>query len=127
MSAPRGVIDLIGRDPTLACDIRVAQQGDFQIGLPEVNIGILPGGGGTQRLPRVIGTAAALMHILMGSHSPPSKRPRRGSSTRPFPEKHWTAQRKSPRALHPILRNPFAILSGSSEVLWKRLWMRVCG
>ena len=51
---------------TLACDIRIAQQGDFQIGLPEVNIGILPGGGGTQRLPRVIGTPAALMHILMG-------------------------------------------------------------
>jgi enoyl-CoA hydratase len=51
---------------TLACDIRVAQLGDFQIGLPEINIGILPGGGGTQRLPQVIGTAAALMHILMG-------------------------------------------------------------
>jgi enoyl-CoA hydratase len=51
---------------TLACDIRIAQQGDFQIGLPEVNIGILPGGGGTQRLPRVVGTSAALMHILMG-------------------------------------------------------------
>src|ERR1700692_829343 len=51
---------------TLACDIRIAQQGDFQIGLPEVNIGILPGGGGTQRLPRVIGTPAAVMHLLMG-------------------------------------------------------------
>jgi enoyl-CoA hydratase len=50
----------------LACDIRIAQLGDFQIGLPEINIGILPGGGGTQRLPRTIGTAAALMHILMG-------------------------------------------------------------
>jgi enoyl-CoA hydratase/carnithine racemase len=55
-----------GFEFTLACDIRIAQQGDFQIGLPEVNIGILPGGGGTQRLPRVIGTPAALMHILMG-------------------------------------------------------------
>src|SRR5258705_2692860 len=51
---------------TLACDIRIAQLGDFQIGLPEINIGILPGGGGTQRLPRTIGTAGALMHIVMG-------------------------------------------------------------
>lgn len=55
-----------GFEFTLACDIRIAQVGDFQVGLPEINIGILPGGGGTQRLPRVIGTAAALMHILMG-------------------------------------------------------------
>src|SRR5215475_8415520 len=55
-----------GFEFTLACDIRIAQQGDFQIGLPEINIGILPGGGGTQRLPRTIGTANALMHILMG-------------------------------------------------------------
>jgi enoyl-CoA hydratase/carnithine racemase len=55
-----------GFEFTLACDIRIAQHGDFQIGLPEVNIGILPGAGGTQRLPRVIGTPAALMHILMG-------------------------------------------------------------
>ncbi|HJW41729.1 MAG TPA: enoyl-CoA hydratase/isomerase family protein [Rhizomicrobium sp.] len=50
----------------LACDIRIAQAGDFQIGLPEINVGILPGGGGTQRLPRTIGTANALLHILMG-------------------------------------------------------------
>jgi enoyl-CoA hydratase/carnithine racemase len=55
-----------GFEFTLACDIRIAQEGDFQIGLPEINIGILPGGGGTQRLPRTIGTANALMHILMG-------------------------------------------------------------
>ena len=55
-----------GFEFTLACDIRIAQEGDFQIGLPEINIGILPGGGGTQRLPRTIGTANALLHILLG-------------------------------------------------------------
>jgi enoyl-CoA hydratase/carnithine racemase len=44
-----------GFEFTLACDIRIAQVGDFQVGLAEINIGILPGGGGTQRLPRVIG------------------------------------------------------------------------
>jgi enoyl-CoA hydratase len=50
----------------LACDLRIAEDGDYLIGLPEVNLGLLPGAGGTQRLPRSIGTAAALMHILMG-------------------------------------------------------------
>jgi enoyl-CoA hydratase/carnithine racemase len=62
----------------LACDIRIAQQGDFQIGLPEVNLGILPGGGGTQRLPRIVGTAAALMHILMGVTLSPVEAARKG-------------------------------------------------
>lgn len=56
----------------LACDIRIAQDGDFRIGLPEINIGILPGGGGTQRLPRTIGTPNALLHILMGETLTPA-------------------------------------------------------
>src|ERR1700719_2324522 len=51
---------------TLACDLRVAEDGDYLLGLPEVNLGLLPGAGGTQRLPRAIGASAALMHILMG-------------------------------------------------------------
>jgi len=67
-----------GFEFTLACDIRIAQAGDFQIGLPEINVGILPGGGGTQRLPRTIGTAAALMHILMGVTLTPAEAARRG-------------------------------------------------
>src|SRR5205807_3669963 len=67
-----------GFEFTLACDIRIAQAGDFQIGLPEINIGILPGGGGTQRLPRIIGTPAALMHILMGVTLSPDDAARRG-------------------------------------------------
>jgi len=62
----------------LACDIRIAQLGDFQIGLPEINIGILPGGGGTQRLPRVVGAAAALMHILMGVAVSPADAEKKG-------------------------------------------------
>jgi enoyl-CoA hydratase/carnithine racemase len=45
---------------TLACDLRIAEDGDYLIGLPETELGLLPGAGGTQRLPRTIGPAAAL-------------------------------------------------------------------
>jgi enoyl-CoA hydratase len=62
----------------LACDIRIAQDGDFQIGLPEINIGILPGGGGTQRLPRTIGTPNALLHILLGQTLSPAEAAAKG-------------------------------------------------
>jgi enoyl-CoA hydratase/carnithine racemase len=48
------------------------------LGLPEVNLGLLPGAGGTQRLPRTIGTAAALMHILMGVALTPREAERKG-------------------------------------------------
>src|ERR1700752_3773970 len=51
---------------SLACDIRIAEDGDYLIGLPETELGLLPAASGTQRLPRTIGPAAALMHILMG-------------------------------------------------------------
>jgi enoyl-CoA hydratase len=62
----------------LACDLRVAEEGDYLLGLPEVNLGLLPGAGGTQRLPRTIGPAAALMHILMGVALTPREAERKG-------------------------------------------------
>ena len=55
-----------GFELTLACDIRVAGRDVTSIGLPETRVGIFPGGGGTQRLPRVIGEAKALEMILRG-------------------------------------------------------------
>jgi len=55
-----------GFEMTLACDIRIAAHDVTAIGLPETRVGIFPGGGGTQRLPRVIGEAKALEMILRG-------------------------------------------------------------
>ena len=40
------------------------------VGLPEVNLGLLPGAGGTQRLPRIIGPSVALKMMLTGKHVP---------------------------------------------------------
>ena len=56
-----------GLETALCCNYRIASKTAF-VGLPEVNLGLLPGGGGTQRLPRLAGPAEALKMMLTGSH-----------------------------------------------------------
>ena len=48
-----------------ACDTRIARE-DAKLGQPEINLGIMPGGGGTQRLPRLVGEGQAMRLILSG-------------------------------------------------------------
>lgn len=67
-----------GFEFALSCDLRIAEEGNYLIGLPEINLGLVPGAGGTQKLPRIIGTAAALMHILSGDPVPPREAARLG-------------------------------------------------
>jgi enoyl-CoA hydratase/carnithine racemase len=55
-----------GFELSLSCDIRIAAAGDHRFGLPEVSLGILPGGCGTQRLSRLIGAGRAIDFILRG-------------------------------------------------------------
>lgn len=54
-----------GLELALTCDIRIAEE-HAKVGLPEVNLGLLPGGGGTQRLPRVVGSAKAKEMMFTG-------------------------------------------------------------
>lgn len=61
-----------GLELALGCHYRVASA-DAKLGLPEVNLGLIPGGGGTQRLPRLVGVKAALDIIVSGA---PIKAPR---------------------------------------------------
>lgn len=55
-----------GCELALACDLRIADE-TASFGLPEVNIGVLPGAGGTQRLPRTIGVTKAKEMLFLGS------------------------------------------------------------
>ena len=67
VAAPTGSALGGGYELALACHHRIAlDDAGIQLGLPEVSLGVIPGAGGTQRLPRIIGIQAALEHIAQG-------------------------------------------------------------
>ena len=74
-----------GYEIALACDIRIAAEGRYRIGLPEVTLGLLPGTGGTQRLPRLIGRGRALELMTTGRTVAPAEAERLGMVDRLVP------------------------------------------
>ena len=74
-----------GYEIALACDIRIAAEGRYRIGLPEVTYGLLPGAGGTQRLPRLIGRGRALELMTTGRTVTPAEAERLGMVDRLVP------------------------------------------
>ena len=78
-SSPKPIIAAIngtafggGLEVALCCDYRIASN-TAPVGLPEVKLGLLPGAGGTQRLPRLVGAAAAIQAIVSGDPIPAAK------------------------------------------------------
>jgi E-phenylitaconyl-CoA hydratase len=73
-----------GLEIALACDLRIAAENAI-FGLPEVTLGIIPGAGGTQRLPRLVGPERALDLILSGRRIPAEEAQRMGLVGRVVP------------------------------------------
>ncbi|HKV54476.1 MAG TPA: enoyl-CoA hydratase/isomerase family protein [Candidatus Binataceae bacterium] len=139
MLLPQAVIAAIngdcmggGYELALACDLRLAADGPFQIGLPEATLGILPGGGGTQRLPRLIGRGRALEVMLFGNVYGPREALQMGMVNRvlapellmPF-ALSWarTLARRPPRSIAAIKR---AVHLGADRDLEAGLYIERC-
>ncbi|GAC1512945.1 MAG: enoyl-CoA hydratase-related protein [Candidatus Dormibacteraceae bacterium] len=75
-----------GFELALACDLRFAAEGKYQIGLPEVNLGLFPGSGGTQRLPRLVGLSKGLDLIANATTMSPAEAKELGLLDRLFPD-----------------------------------------
>ena len=93
-----------GCEMVLACDYRICTDDkSTKIGLPEIQLGVLPGFGGTQRLPRLVGLQAALDIILAGKSVDGKKSPENpGSSINVFPKNSLST--KPERKLWSLLR-----------------------
>ncbi|MGC6425251.1 MAG: enoyl-CoA hydratase/isomerase family protein [Lentimonas sp.] len=75
-----------GLEIAMACDIRFGAEGSYKLGLPEAKLGLLPGNGGSQRLPRIVGASNAFMLLASGESIEPAEALRIGLINRLFPQ-----------------------------------------
>jgi 3-hydroxyacyl-CoA dehydrogenase/enoyl-CoA hydratase/3-hydroxybutyryl-CoA epimerase len=107
-----------GLELTLCCHWRVlSDDPKAVVGLPEVNVGLLPGGGGTQRLPRLIGVPAALNLMLTGTPVKPAEALKLGIVHALAPADQLVAKARewvlaNPGALQPWDRKGFTVPGG---------------
>lgn len=122
-----------GCELALACDLRYMADGDFLIGQPEILLGIIPGGGGTQRLARLLGSGRALELVLEGSALSPAEALAAGLVNRVLALDHLldeaveTAHRLARRPRLAVAAAKRAIYEGGSETLARGLHVEQAG
>jgi len=96
-----------GLEIALACDLRYGATSGYRVGTPEVTLGLLPGNGGTQRLPRLIGLGPALDLLLTGRQLHPEEARSLGVLSGLFESRTWFDEHAEKLAALP----PLAIAS----------------
>jgi len=109
-----------GLELALCCHIRLAAEGS-RLGQPEINLGIMPGFGGTQRLPRLIGQSNALELMLTGDPISPAEAQSLGLVSQVIPPEDLLRQaqglaRKMASKSLPALRASLRAIRGGSEI-----------
>jgi enoyl-CoA hydratase/carnithine racemase len=107
-----------GFELALQCDVRLAAD-DCVVALPEARVGMLPAGGASQTLPRVVGTSAALMAVITGERIPAADALTRGFVDEVVPRARLRA-RTDELAAHLAARPPRAVRAAKAAV-WSAL------
>jgi len=86
----RGCVRGVSSEFVLACDMRFASRENTRLGQPEVGVGVHPGGGGTERLPHLVGRGRALEIVLGANDFDGDTAERDGYVNRTFRTGSWT-------------------------------------
>lgn len=81
-----------GLELALACDLRLAAEGDYLIGLPEIKLGLMPGNGGTPRLIDLIGKSRAMEMLVTGNPISPSQAHQYGLFNKLYPTDNFNEE-----------------------------------
>lgn len=106
-----------GLELALACDIRLACDGEYFIGLPEVNLGLMPGNGGTQRLIRLVNQSKALELLISGESILPDNAFDMGLVNQLYPKDEF--ENSSKKYLEKLASGPLLAMKAIKESVYK--------